>query len=56
MYIKKVYYYQKVSCVKTFGRRFFYFLCGIFLIYGFYNYELQIIIVPKKFMGNLDPV
>ena len=27
MYIKKLHYYQKVSCVKTFIKRFFYFLC-----------------------------
>ena len=50
MYIKKLHYYQKVSSVKTFKRRFFYFLCRIFSKYGFYNCEFKIIIVPKKFM------
>ena len=29
MYIKKLQYYQKVSCVKIFKRRFFYFLCQL---------------------------
>ena len=50
MYIKKLHYYQKVSCIKTFKRRFFYFLCCIFSKYGSYNYEFQIIIVLEKFM------
>ena len=52
MYTKKLHYHQKVSCVKTFERRFFYFLCCIFLKYGFYNCEFKIIIVPEKFMWN----
>ena len=29
MYIKKLHYYQIVSCVKTFKRRFFNFLCEL---------------------------
>ena len=45
-----------ISCVKTFKRCFFYFLCCIFLKYEFYNCEAQIIIVPKKLMQNLNPV
>ena len=52
MYIKKLHYYQKVSSVKTFKRRFFYLLCCIFSKYGFYNCEFQIIIMPKKFLLN----
>ena len=56
MFITKLHYYQKVSCVKTFKRRFFYFLCCIFSKYGFYNCEFQVIIAPKKFMWNLNPV
>ena len=56
MYIKKLDYYQKVSCIKTFKRRFFYFLCCIFSKYGFYNCEFKIIIVPKKFMRIQNPV
>ena len=50
MYIQKLHYHQKVSCVKKFKRRFFYFLCCIFSKYGFYICEFQIIIVPEKFM------
>ena len=47
LYIKKL-HYQKVSCVKTFKQKFFYFLCCIFSKYGFYNCEFQIIIVPIR--------
>ena len=54
--IKKLHYYQKLSCVKTFKRRFSYFLCFIFSKYVFYNCEFQVIIDPKKFMWNLNPV
>ena len=50
MYIQKWHYYQKVSCVKQFIKRFFYFLCRKFSKHVFYNCEFQIIIVPKKFM------
>ena len=49
MYIKKL-HYQKVSCGKTFKRRFFYFHCYILSKYEFYNCGFQIIIVPNKFM------
>ena len=55
MYIKQLHYYQKVFCVKAF-KRFFYFLCCIFSKYGFCNCEFQIIIMPKEFMWNLNPV
>ena len=44
LYVKKFNYYKKLSCVKTFQRRFFYFLCCIFSKYGIYNCEFQIII------------
>ena len=54
--IKELHYYQKTSCVKTFKRMNFYFLCYIFSKYGFCNCEFQIIIVPKKCMWNLNPV
>ena len=50
IYIYKLHQYKKESCVKTFKRRFFNFLCCIFPKYGFYNSELQIIFVPMKFM------
>ena len=50
MYIRKLHYYQKVSCVKTFIKRFFYFLCCVFSRDVFYDYEFQIIIMPHKFM------
>ena len=56
VYIKKLRYYQKASCVKTFKRRFFYFLCCIFSKYGFSNCDFQIIIVPNKFICDLNPV
>ena len=56
IYIKKLHYYQKASCVQIFKRRFFCFLCCIFSKYGFYNCDFQIIIVPKKFMCNLNAV
>ena len=37
-------------------KRYFNFLCCIFSKYGFYNCEFKIIIVPEKFMSNLNPV
>ena len=52
--LKKLHYYRKVSCVKTFKRRLLYFLCCIFSKYGFYNCQFQIIIVPK--IWNLNSV
>ena len=39
MYIKKLHYYKKVSCVKTFMKRFFYFLSYKFSKDVFYNFE-----------------
>ena len=45
--IKKLHYYQKASCVKTFKRRFFYFLCCIFSKYGFYNCDFQITLLSE---------
>ena len=54
MFIKKLHHYQKVSCVNKFKRRFFYFLYCIFSKYVFYSCEMQIIIVPDKFMWILD--
>ena len=56
MYIRKLHYYQKVSCVKTFIKRFFYFLCCVFSRDVFYDYEFQIIIMPHKFMWIVNPV
>ena len=54
MYVKKLHYYRKVSCVKTFIKSLFYFLSCIFSKDVFCNCEFRIIIMPK--MWNLNPV
>ena len=52
LYIKKWHYYQKVSCVKKFIKKLFYFLCCTFSKYVFQNCEFLIVIIMPN--DNLE--
>ena len=56
MYIKKFHYYQKVSCVKTFKKRFFYFLCLYFPNMDFTIANSKLLLCLRKIVWNLNPV